>query len=166
MGGRLLLALEGGYEAKALRECIGEVVQALTDPEELVGGRDGTPEPFATPPPWLEPLAPIARSAIHAARAAHKALPLRLMEGYSAMLRPFAAPRFSLAGDTGGPSAELSITGVAGGTVASTRSLPSRAKPPSTGKRPGSPLPDSVGASCNGLKRRWGDRFRKRNGVT
>lgn len=171
--GRLLLALEGGYEAKALRECIGEVVQALTDPEQLVGGRDGTPEPFATPPPWLEPLAPTTRNAIHAARAAHKALPLRLMEGYSAVLRPFAAPRCSLAGDASDAAcAELSITGITGGTATSARGLPSRLKCPPTGKRralaskassiasprspksPGSPLPDTAGTSCNGSKRR------------
>lgn len=172
--GRLLLALEGGYESKSLRECIGEVIQALTDPEQLVGGRDGTPEPFATPPPWLEPLPLTTRNAIHAARAAHKALPLRLMEGYSAMMRPFAAPRCSLAGDPDGvPAAELSITGIAGGTAASTpaRSPPSRLKVPFSKRRglvrkassigspwspksPGSPLQDTASGSCNGAKRR------------
>jgi len=171
--GRLLLALEGGYEAKALRECLGEVVQALTDPEQLVGGRDGTPEPFATPPPWLEPLAPTTRNAIHAARVAHKALPLRLMEGYSAVLRPFAAPRCSLAGDPRVVSgAELSITGIAGGTAPPARRVPSRGQTPLNGKNraaaskslsiasprspmsPGSPLSDAAGVSCNSTKRR------------
>jgi len=170
--GRLLLALEGGYEAKALRECLGEVVQALTDPEQLVGCRDGATDPFATPPPWLEPIAPIARSAIHAARVAHRGLPLRLMEGYSAVLRPFAAPRWSVAGDPLDASTgemELSITGAAGG--ASMRRLPSRARVPLTKRRaiaskassmvsprspksPGSPLADIASPSCARIKRR------------
>jgi len=172
--GRLILALEGGYEAKALRECLGEVVQALTDPEQLVGGRDGTPDPFATPPPWLEPLAPTTRNAIHAARAAHKALPLRLMEGYSAVLRPFAAPRCSLAGDPSASAvgAELSITGVAGGTAAAFARAQSSSVVPMTGKRramsskvsmlaspspksPSSPLSHTAGArSCSSKRRR------------
>lgn len=171
--GRLLLALEGGYEARALRECLGEVVQALTDPEQLVGGRDGAPDPFATPPPWLEPIAPTARRAIQAAREAHRLLPLRLMEGYSAVLRPFAAPRCSLAGDpldASGAEMELSITGFAGGT-ASMRRLPSRPKAPFTKRRaavskasliaspqspksPGSPLADMASPSCARAKRR------------
>jgi len=136
--GRLLLALEGGYEAKALRECIGEVVQALTDPEQLVGGRDGTPEPFGVPPPWLEPLAPTARNAIHAARASHKVLPLRLLDGYAAVMKPFAAPRCVLKG--GGDQkngTELSITGIAGSAPTVPRSPPVRVKAlnPASSKR-------------------------------
>lgn len=91
--GRLLFALEGGYGSRGLRECVGEVVQALVEPDPPRGDPRAAIEPFSIPPPGLEPVPPKVRNAISAARAAHRSLPLRLKEGYAAVMRPFGPPR-------------------------------------------------------------------------
>lgn len=77
--GRLLIALEGGYEAQSLMQCVAEVTQALiSSAAEVVGDVDG-PGPFGSRPAWLkEPLAGSV-SAILDTRAAHANLPLQLM---------------------------------------------------------------------------------------
>lgn len=86
--GRILLALEGGYSLEALMACIGEVGHALVDSPPRLGGT-----PFGEAPAWLGSAVPGVRAALHAARVAHRAPPLRLLEGYAAKLMPFAPAR-------------------------------------------------------------------------
>ncbi|CAE8622806.1 unnamed protein product, partial [Polarella glacialis] len=92
-GGRLILALEGGYEPHALMACVAEVTTALMESPPSSGDAPLRKEPFNCSPDWLGQPLRESRAAIHAARVAHRGLPLRLSEGYAAVLFPFAARR-------------------------------------------------------------------------
>eukprot|EP00435_Cladocopium_sp_Y103_P062458 s79_g24.t1 len=86
--GRLLLGLEGGYDAAALASCIGEVATNLLDAadDSSSGSLQGMLEACRSS---QEPLAESVK-AIWATRMAHQTLPLRLMDGSSAALVPFS----------------------------------------------------------------------------
>lgn len=81
--GRLLFGLEGGYASAGLAMCVGNVAQALLEPQK----QRGTDEPFAVKPD----LSPKQNSllAIYATSLAHQKLPLRLLEGSCCALVPF-----------------------------------------------------------------------------
>ena len=80
--GRLLLALEGGYDAAALASSIGSVATTLLD--------DGNPNfGLVEACQWHQDPLPASIKAIWATRMAHETLPLRLMDGASAALVPF-----------------------------------------------------------------------------
>jgi len=71
-GGRLLMALEGGYHLEVLPDCVEEVARALVQDFDIEGGAD----PFAEPPAWLE--GSLCLGAIRRACEAHHALALKL----------------------------------------------------------------------------------------
>lgn len=76
-GGRLLLALEGGYNRSVLGECIVEVLEGL-----LIEPRPpGKSEPFAERPEWMGVPSDEAAAAISATLVAHRDLALGLIEG-------------------------------------------------------------------------------------
>lgn len=115
---RLVFALEGGYDLNALPACLGSVVLAMVDQQA------GAKSPFSVPPRWLGQSLRESRMAIQNTRLAHRDLPMRLLEGYAAVMVPFGVPR-------SGPVRNVSpSTNVAVGisTVAQT--------PPTSGKRP------------------------------
>ena len=86
--GRLLLGLEGGYDAAALASCMGAVATNLLDAadDSSSGSLQGMLEACQSS---QEPLAE-SMKAIWATRMAHQTLPLRLMDGSSAALVPFS----------------------------------------------------------------------------
>lgn len=69
--GRILFALEGGYEAEALADCVEEVCRAL-----VAGVAEEDEKPFAQTPAWVKGDA--CRAAIRRTCEVHKSLPLRL----------------------------------------------------------------------------------------
>lgn len=73
-GGRVLLALEGGYSAVSLRDCVGEVVETLTDPHQT--GANSAKTPFSVKPDWVARPIPGSQAAIHKTRNAHTKQPL------------------------------------------------------------------------------------------
>eukprot|EP00927_Polykrikos_kofoidii_P077473 TRINITY_DN74410_c0_g1_i1.p1 TRINITY_DN74410_c0_g1~~TRINITY_DN74410_c0_g1_i1.p1 ORF type:complete len:513 (-),score=65.78 TRINITY_DN74410_c0_g1_i1:98-1636(-) len=89
--GRLLLALEGGYQPACLADCIADVVRALVVPD-----CDDTASllPFAERPSWLGAASRKERAAIAAVRARHVALASALAPSSptaSKILRPAEA---------------------------------------------------------------------------
>ncbi len=89
--GRLLLALEGGYDTTALADAVGAVAGTLLDVSEAKDDASKTfPELVeACKMKDQEPLA-ASLKAIWATRSVHRPLPLRLMDGTSSALVPFS----------------------------------------------------------------------------
>lgn len=89
--GRLLLALEGGYDSAALASSVGSVAATMLDAMDADASNSSkTLQSLAQECqlPRSEPL-PASMKAIWATRMAHQSLPLRLMDGCSAALVPF-----------------------------------------------------------------------------
>lgn len=89
--GRLLLALEGGYDTTALADAVGAVAGTLLDVSEAKDDACKT-FPELVEACKLNDQEPLAASlkAIWSTRSVHRLLPLRLMDGTSSALVPFS----------------------------------------------------------------------------